>query len=199
MGALIVEVSISKQQLILLVGAILLLIGAFLPVLSVPIMGSITLFNNGRSDGLIIVGLAVVAIALTVLNKINIIRIVAIASLAIVFFDLYRVYTKISNAKIEISEKLANNPFGNAASAMMDTIQLQYGWVVLIIGCLILLFGSFFKIVNPGEVRQKHRGAITEGKEPLITEVKPLIRKCRFCNAVMPEKSLKCSSCGSIN
>ena len=56
------EISISKQQLIALFGAILLLIGAFLPVLSAPIVGSVSLFNNGKSDGMIIAGLAVIAI-----------------------------------------------------------------------------------------------------------------------------------------
>ena len=49
----------TKQQLIGLFGSLLLLIGVFLPVLSVPIMGSISLLNNGRSDGMIIFGLAI--------------------------------------------------------------------------------------------------------------------------------------------
>lgn len=38
----------TKQQLIGFLGALLLLIGVFLPVLSVPIVGSISLLNNGK-------------------------------------------------------------------------------------------------------------------------------------------------------
>ena len=74
------EISISKQQLIAIFGAILLLIGAFLPVLSAPIIGSVSLFNNGKSDGMIIAGLAVITIILAVLNYMKAIRIAAVMS-----------------------------------------------------------------------------------------------------------------------
>ncbi|AYO54201.1 hypothetical protein [Acinetobacter wuhouensis] len=193
------EISISKQQLIAFFGAILLLIGAFLPVLSVPIVGSISLFNNGKSDGLIIVVLAGIAIVLAIINQIKAIRFVAMVSLIVVLFDLYKVYSKISDAKREMSEKLAGNPFGGMANAMMDTIQLQYGWVVLILGCLILLFGSFFKIVNSDEARKQVRGAISEGRETPVIDNSPIVRTCKFCHAEMPNNSLKCNECGSIN
>ncbi len=199
------EISISKQQLIALFGAILLLLGSFLPVVSAPIVGSMSLFSSGKSDGLIIVVLAVVAMILAVLNKIKEIRIVAIISIGVVLFDFYQAYSKISNLKKEMTEKLADNPFGGMASAMMDSVQLQYGWVVLLLGGVILLFGSLVKIVEPGVVTGNSsietltRSPITEGKAPPIVESKINKHVCRYCNANLPANSLKCDECGSIN
>lgn len=191
------EISISKQQLIALFGAILLLIGAFLPVLSAPIVGSVSLFNNGKSDGMIIAGLAVIAIVLAALNYMKAIRIVAVISLVIVIVDFYSVYSRINKMKEEVTSKLGDNPFQGLATTMLDSVQLQYGWVVLFLGCAVLLVSAFFKVVDPTERRV--RSEITEGRESPVINSALVVRKCKFCDADMPSNSLKCNACGSIN
>lgn len=61
----------TKSQLVGFVGAITLLIGVFLPVVSMPIVGSISLLNNGKSDGAVLLGLAITSMILILLNKIR--------------------------------------------------------------------------------------------------------------------------------
>ena len=56
-------------QILGLTGTILLFVGVFLPVISVPIMGNINLLNNGRGDGIIVLALAVVALILLLARK----------------------------------------------------------------------------------------------------------------------------------
>jgi hypothetical protein len=130
---------ITKQQLIGLLGSLLLLIGVFLPVLSVPIMGSISLLNNGRSDGTIILGLAIASSALIFMHKIKLLWATGGISIALLSYDLYMVSSKISQTKAELTEKMQGNPFGGFADAMMSSVQLQFGWVVLFLGCILLL------------------------------------------------------------
>jgi len=47
-----------KRQLVGLAGTILLAVGVFLPLVSMPLIGSLTYFNNGRGDGVIVLILA---------------------------------------------------------------------------------------------------------------------------------------------
>lgn len=129
----------TKQQLTGLFGSLLLLIGVFLPVLSVPIIGSISLLNNGRSDGMIILGLAIASLVLIFMHKIKLLWVTGGISIALLSYDLYMVSSKISQTKAEFSEKMQGNPFGGFAEAMLNSVQLQFGWVVLFLGCIILL------------------------------------------------------------
>jgi hypothetical protein len=48
----------KDSKTLALVGAALLFVGAFMPIISVPIIGSMNYFQNGRGDGVIIVLLA---------------------------------------------------------------------------------------------------------------------------------------------
>ena len=50
-----------------LAGSLILVLGAFCPLISVPIMGSINYFQNGKGDGVAIVVLAFISIFLVLL------------------------------------------------------------------------------------------------------------------------------------
>jgi hypothetical protein len=58
----------DKRQTIGLAGVAALAIGVFVPLVSLPIVGSLTYFNNGKGDGIIVLALAVIS-ALIVLAK----------------------------------------------------------------------------------------------------------------------------------
>lgn len=49
----------KDSKTLALIGAALLFVGAFMPIISVPIMGSMNYFQNGKGDGVVIVLLAV--------------------------------------------------------------------------------------------------------------------------------------------
>lgn len=50
--------------------------------------------------------------------------------------------------KEEMTNEMQGNMFSGLAEAMMSTVQLQYGWAVLGIGCAILILASFIKEYN---------------------------------------------------
>ncbi len=63
--------------------------------------------------------------------------------------------------KSDFSERMEGNIFGGLGEAMMSSVQLQYGWVVLGIGCFILVITPFLQDKNIQE---------TYAKEPSFTK-----------------------------
>ena len=53
-----------------LIGSVVLFIGVFAPIVSVPIMGNINYFQNGQGDGMIILVLAVISLILVLMGKV---------------------------------------------------------------------------------------------------------------------------------
>jgi hypothetical protein len=59
----------NTKQLLGLIGSIVLFIGVFTPIVSVPIMGNMNYFQNGKGDGTIVLVLAVISLILVLAKK----------------------------------------------------------------------------------------------------------------------------------
>ena len=52
---------------------------------------------------------------------------------------------KIAITKSEMEGELAGNPFMGLADAALESIQLQWGWALLVIGCALLIGSAFMQ------------------------------------------------------
>ena len=131
-----------KRSLVLgISGALLLLVGVFLPVVKVAFIGSVNLINNGKGvAGLILAAVAVISIVL-VAARIDERSLWAAGSVALgtIAFALSRMVVGISQLNSEFSKEFADNPFRGLGELALDSIQLQWGWVPLTIGAIALL------------------------------------------------------------
>ncbi len=132
----------QRKQWLGIIGSILLFIGVFTPIINLPIVGSINYFNNGRGDGVIVLVLAVIAIALTFGEKYGALWITGTLALAVILFTFINFQVRLSEMQDEMETKLAGNPFRGIADVAMQSIQLQWGWAVLIVGVGFLIAAS---------------------------------------------------------
>ena len=126
----------SKKQILGLVGSIILILGVFMPLISMPIMGSLNYIQNGKGDGLFILLLAVVSLILVVLKKYKGLWFTGFGSLAIMAYTFINLQIWISESQRE----LAGNLFAGLA-----TVQLQWGWAVLTIGAVLIIASAAIK------------------------------------------------------
>lgn len=130
----------QKRKLILaLAGAALLVVGVFLPIVSMPMVGSVNYFANGRGDGIIIIILAAAAAALALTRKFKFVTFVGLASLALVTFTLFRLISGLNTARAEMEKSLAGNPFKGLGDAFLSSIQVQWGWLPLVVGSFLVM------------------------------------------------------------
>jgi hypothetical protein len=137
---LLVENPQQRRKLALaLAGAALLVIGIFLPIVSMPVVGSINYFNNGRGDGIIVLALAAATVALALAKKFKFVTFAGLATLALITYTLFRLISGLSSAKAEMEKSLAGNPFKGLGDAFLSSIQVQWGWLPLVAGSFLVI------------------------------------------------------------
>lgn len=122
---------LDNRKTMALIGAALLLIGAFLPIVSLPMIGSMDYFQNGRGDGIFAVGLAVIGGVLALTGLVRHVLWPGLAALALILFTFVNMQSKIG----QIRGQLGGNPL---AEAMVGSVQLQWGFAVLFIGAALM-------------------------------------------------------------
>jgi hypothetical protein len=131
------------DKTIALLGAGLLFVGAFVPIISVPIVGPITYFQNGRGDGVVVVLLAAATALLAGTGRTRHVLWTGIAALAMLAFTFIRFELKMAAMRERLATELAGNPFRGLAEAAMGSIQLQWGWAVLVAGAVLVTFAGW--------------------------------------------------------
>lgn len=142
-----------------LVGCITLFLGVFAPIVRLPIVGSLNYFQNGRGDGVIILLLAAISLVLIVLRRYAWLWLTGLGSLGLLISTLGNLVWAISRVRSEIETELAGNLFGGLVQALFESVQIQWGWAILILGAGLVLaaavqFGSPlpWKMVGAGLV-----------------------------------------------
>jgi hypothetical protein len=125
-----------------IVGAFLLFVGVFLPIVSMPIVGSLNYFHNGQGDGTIVLVLAAISIILAVTKSFRGLWVTGLCSIGLMLFALVGFLMRISEVREQMQTQLADNPFRGLADVAMNSVQLQWGWAVLILGGVLIVVAA---------------------------------------------------------
>jgi hypothetical protein len=135
----------NTKQLLGLIGSLVLFIGVFAPIMSVPIMGDINYFRNGEGDGTIVLILAVISFILVLAKNYKGLWFTGISSLGIMLFTFMNFQSKMSEAKSDMESELAGNQFRGLVDMAMQSVQLQWGWALLIVGAALVIASAAVK------------------------------------------------------
>jgi hypothetical protein len=138
----------NTQKILGVSGSAVLALGAFVPIVSLPIVGSINYFNNGQGDGIFIVLIALVAAALSFFGHYKFLWILGAASLVLLLITFTRFIQVVNDAKSELTDSLIGNPFAGLAEGLMASVQLQWGWMLLFLGSIAIVAASFVPRIN---------------------------------------------------
>lgn len=130
-------------------GPLLLLLGAFLPILRVPFVGAQNYVQNGQGDGMLIVALAVVSLLLVLAKKPR--WLIGTGGLAglLVGMTFLRLLSALNEMERSVEQELAGNPFRGLADVALQGVGLEWGWVVLFAGVVTTLAaGAIHQDVN---------------------------------------------------
>lgn len=133
------------KQIIALIGSILLIAGAFCPIITIPTVGPITYFNHGHGDGVIILTLGIISLILALFRRYQALILNRILSLGMVVFTFYNIHHKLQEIAAQLSREFANNPIKDMAETMMNSIRIDWGVAVIGIGILLVIIAPFVK------------------------------------------------------
>ncbi|MBW4603045.1 MAG: type IV pilin-like G/H family protein [Calothrix sp. FI2-JRJ7] len=132
-------------KLSVIVGSVILAIGVFCPIISAPVIGTLNYFHNGNGDGLILLILAVISIFLAMKDEFKYLWWTGLASLIVTIIGFLSFQLKLSNIKSSMESELRGNPFRGLADAAVNSIQLQWGWIIILLGLSLIIAGTYLQ------------------------------------------------------
>jgi hypothetical protein len=130
-----------------LTGALVLFIGVFTPIVSVPTVGYINYIENEKIDGVVILGLAIVSFLLLLARRYRGLWFTGLASLGVLLFTFISLQIKIAELRNKLGVELTGNRSPSIAEMVARSVQIQWGWPVLIIGAAFILWAAASKFV----------------------------------------------------
>lgn len=142
--------SLSTRQKLGLVGAAILIVGVFVPIVDQAVMESTDYFRNGKGGGVIVLVLAAVSFFLSLKNDCKKLWFTGVGSLVTTLYSLYTTiqslswWTKVNKDMQEIHDSLSRLGI-NSKLEYIEPMHLQFGWGVLLVGCALVIAAAVLK------------------------------------------------------
>jgi len=129
----------SNSKMFGVIGFLFLIVGVFTPVFSISIAGSLSFYD--RDEGFLLLFLSILGLYSVLTNKIKLVWYIGLSSLAVLIMALSHFLVFMADMKSNLSASLADNPFKGLVGIAMNSIGLEWGWLLLTLG-LALVFSS---------------------------------------------------------
>ena len=129
----------SNKQLLGLIGSLVLIIGVFVPVVSMPIVGTMNAYSFERGDGKIVLVLAIISLVLVVIKKYKGLWFTGIASLIMSISTFIYIQSRVASVKAELQTSLSKHPFAGLGESVVNSVQLEWGLAILFIGAVLII------------------------------------------------------------
>lgn len=140
------DLELEKRQVMGFLGSVILFLGVFAPIVSIPIAGNMNYFQNGKGDGVIIIVIAIISCVLTLKRDYQKLWLPGFAALAVMAFTFVQFQIKISQLRGDLDTNLAGNPFKGIGELALQSFQIQWGWAVMIIGAILIISAGTIRI-----------------------------------------------------
>lgn len=136
---------ITARQVIGMIGSVILIAGVFTPIFSAPIIGNMNYLQIGVGYGTIILILSVISLILAVGKKYNGLWFTGLGSIGVLSFTFINFQSEMSRIiTYAVLGPASNNPFRDLAD-IIQHIQLQWGWALLIVGVALVTASAAMK------------------------------------------------------
>ena len=126
------------KLILAVVGTVALSLGVFSPFLTVPVVGAVNLFNQGKGSGVLLIILAGVGLVTALLRRWSWLWVVAGAAGGVLLYTYLTVYFGMLGAQEAAKIGLADNPFGGLGQMFLGAIQISWGLPLMVLGVLLL-------------------------------------------------------------
>lgn len=134
--------SIEQKQIIGLIGSLILFVGVFAPIVSMPILGSVNFFQNGKGNGVIILIIAFISLIFTLIKEYRALWFTGLGALAVMLFTFVNFRSKMGELEAQMDTNMAGSPFRGLAHMAVQSVQLEWGWAVLMVGAMLLIVAA---------------------------------------------------------
>lgn len=140
----------SFQKIAAVVGSLLLLVAPFAPFISAPIFGRITLFQQGKGDGVVLMAVALIAGIFSVFGRYGFLWVSGALGLFEIGNLFYFFYRRLPEATENYRSQTKDSVFGSIGNMTLSGVDPDWGVMVLLLGTLV----TIGVVVNVGVKRR---------------------------------------------
>jgi hypothetical protein len=129
----------ALQKALAVAGSLLLVIAPFAPFISAPIFGRITLFQQGKGDGILLLVIALVALGLSLIGRYGVLWVSSALGLFEIGNLFYFFYHRLPNLIDQYKQQTNDNIFGSLGEITLSNVDPDWGAMVLLLGTLTTL------------------------------------------------------------
>ncbi len=150
------------KQIIGIIGSILLILGVFIPLVKIPIVGGISFYDNSKLEAVIVILIAVISIFLVVLKRYILLWFSGVALLAVVTVRgvqvIRKIYSVRSTAEKILGEKLTAKLTKKLTNIAIEHVDIGLGLIFLILGAVLIILCAFLA------AKRRQKSQVTETK-----------------------------------
>lgn len=122
-----------------LIGVILVVVGSFLPLVHIPIIGNWNFWKVDQRLAIMCYLLAAMALGVIATNKTRFVKIIGVLLLILFLFTVLA-------TKYQAFDYFSFLPFKSWTEALAGTVKLKWGWAVEFLGALMMLISTKKKV-----------------------------------------------------
>ena len=130
------------SRLIAIIGAGLLLAGIFMPVMTVPMFGTVSYLQYNSNDALVIGLLAIGSFILAGTGRTQLVLFTGLGALAMLAYSYMRFHSAMDEMQSRIQAQLGDSPFAQIAQAALGEVQVRWGWGILVLGAAMAIWAG---------------------------------------------------------
>jgi hypothetical protein len=132
---------LTKSDIGILIAAAVMALGAFCPIVSLPIVGSMNYVKGGQGDGIFVLGGSAAIVACVTFGYRRTTGLLAAAALLMMVTALVGFAAKMGEAQHEFAKD--KGAFGGLGRLLVNSVGLEWGWILLIGGALAIMIFAF--------------------------------------------------------
>lgn len=129
-------------------GSLLLAVAPFAPFVSVPILGHVTLFHQGKGDGVVLMAASLVAMGLSLFGRYGFLWVSGAIGLFQIGNLFYFFYQRLPEIIDNYNQQTKGNEFGAIGNIALSNIDPDWGAMILLLGTVVTLGVAIFIVVK---------------------------------------------------
>jgi len=125
------------QRIAGLVGAVLMGIGVFLPLVSIPIMHDDSYYDISRSGAIIMLVLSGLTILISIWGRFRLMYVTGLVAVGLMVLTYVKIDQRKTAAQSELKQRVIDMPLKNLSHNLISSVGLKYGWPMMMVGAAI--------------------------------------------------------------
>lgn len=114
-----------------------MIVGVFLPMVSIPIMRDNSYFELDNTGAMAILVMAGLSALIGVWGRFRLLYITGLLSLGLLIYTYVEIDRRKTAAQSDLRERVIDTPLKNLSQNLISTVGLKYGWPMMMVGAAL--------------------------------------------------------------